>query len=182
MKALTKEVYFLSWSSSLSSTQLSHPRLLYCLTCTKVSLITYWLILFCIPLLLPHQVRLETNIFHPNINIDGKVCLKLLDPRSWIPSTKIIQSKSIKCTPAVCLDRTIKLFFFILLTYIVLEAISGLLEQPDSDDPYVPEIASLHKNNLKEFNRLAVKYTKRYAIEDSKKVIKPMAKKSKPKP
>lgn len=121
-------------------------------------------------------MRLETHIFHPNINIDGRICLKLLDPQYWTPLTKITQSIYLLYIRDFFWDG-LKAFF-----YSVLEAITDLLEQPDSDDPYVPEIASLHKNNLKEFNRLAKKYTKRYAIEKSNKVKKPKAKKSKPTP
>ena len=38
------------------------------------------------------QLRLLVNIFHPNINIDGKICLKMLDPQHWVSSTTMIQS------------------------------------------------------------------------------------------
>ena len=111
----------------------------------------------------------------PTSTLTGKFVWSCL-----ILNTGFLQLRSLKvsiyCTPETFLEG-LKTFF-----YSVLEAISDLLEQPDSDDPFVPEIASLHKNNLKEFNRLAKKYTKRYAIEEGKKVKKPKAKKSKPTP
>jgi hypothetical protein len=88
MKVLTKEVYSLSKLISLSSIQISHHRLLYCVRLQSLFIHSkpdrnYFVF---------YQVRLETNIFHPNINIDGKVCLRLLNPQNWIPSTKIIES------------------------------------------------------------------------------------------
>ena len=83
----------------------------------------------------PPKITFETRIYHPNINGTGGICLDILKDQ-LSPSLNITK---------------------------VLLSICSLLDEPNPDDPLMPEIAQLFKSNKAEFTRIAREHTVKYA-------------------
>jgi ubiquitin-conjugating enzyme E2 D/E len=83
----------------------------------------------------PPKVTFTTKIFHPNINLQGGICLDILKDQ-WSPALSIAK---------------------------VLLSISSLLTDANPKDPLMPDIARLYVENRPEFDRTAREWTRLYA-------------------
>ena len=82
------------------------------------------------------EVYFTTKLFHPNIKFDnGCVCITSLN--NWNKNRTMIE---------------------------VLLSIYILLIKPNPNDPYNKEAADLYKNNIKEFEKKANEFVRKYAL------------------
>ena len=95
----------------------------------------------------PPRVRFLTNIYHPNIDSDGRICLDSLSmpPKgAWKPSLTIAT---------------------------LLTSIQALMSSPNADDGLMADITDEYRQNPKLFNRKARSATLRHATPEKNSLI-----------
>ncbi|CAM1507546.1 Fc.00g071870.m01.CDS01 [Cosmosporella sp. VM-42] len=87
----------------------------------------------------PPALKFVTRIYHPNVTNDslGNICLGLLKPENWKPSTKVRA---------------------------VLEAVRNLLVEPAPDDPLEERIAEEYRRDREAWEANVRKAVERYAM------------------
>lgn len=89
----------------------------------------------------PPMFKFITKVYHPNIDVEGRICLDLLKmpPNgSWKPTVGLAN---------------------------VLVAIQVLLQSPNPDDPLMADIGEEYRNNKEEFERKAKEFTLKHATQ-----------------
>jgi ubiquitin-conjugating enzyme E2 D/E len=89
----------------------------------------------------PPTLRFLCPIYHPNVSEEGALCLDLLKPDAWKPSTQLVD---------------------------VFRCVRLLLAEPNPDDALVPSIAEQFRRDRDVFDATAREWTAKHAPKPSK--------------
>lgn len=84
----------------------------------------------------PPQIKFLTQIFHPNISIEGEICVDFLKEETWIPDYSIGKA---------------------------LIAVDCLLHHPNPDSALNGDAARLYKKDIHQYNQRATDITRVFA-------------------
>ena len=85
----------------------------------------------------PPAVKFITRLYHPNVKTDtGEICAGLLED-NWAPTLNALH----------CIN-----------------VIRNMMAHPELDHPLETDIAQQYSENIKDFEKTALKYTKDYAV------------------
>jgi ubiquitin-conjugating enzyme E2 D/E len=84
----------------------------------------------------PPKIKCKTKIYHPNISSKGHICIDILKTE-WSPALSITK---------------------------VLLSLSSLLNDPNTNDPLVQEIADIYEKDKKKYEKYAREWTSKYAV------------------
>jgi ubiquitin-conjugating enzyme E2 L3 len=84
----------------------------------------------------PPKIVFNTQIYHPNIDEKGQVCLGVIAANNWKPATRIAQ---------------------------VIHSLLDLINEPELDHPLRSNLAEDYRNDKGKFFKTAEESTKKYA-------------------
>ncbi|CAH0392403.1 unnamed protein product [Bemisia tabaci] len=84
----------------------------------------------------PPKITFKTKIYHPNVDEKGQVCLSIISPEHWKPTTKTDQ---------------------------VIQALIALVNDPEPEHPLRVEVADEFVKDRKKFIKNAEEFTKKYS-------------------
>ncbi|KAK0417903.1 hypothetical protein QR680_013272 [Steinernema hermaphroditum] len=99
----------------------------------------------------PPKITFMTKIYHPNVDEKGQVCLPIVAPDNWKPATRTEQGESCIITRRRYMS-----------TFLVMNALLGLVLEPEPDHPLRADIAEEFVKDRKKFMKNAEDYTKKY--------------------
>jgi ubiquitin-conjugating enzyme E2 L3 len=88
----------------------------------------------------PPHVTFSTQIYHPNVDEKGQVCLGLISTENWKPATRTEQ---------------------------VMNALMSLITEPELDHPLRGDLAEEYQRDKKKFLKNAEDHTKKFAEKRS---------------
>uniref|UniRef100_A0A1B6M141 Ubiquitin-conjugating enzyme E2-18 kDa n=1 Tax=Graphocephala atropunctata TaxID=36148 RepID=A0A1B6M141_9HEMI len=80
----------------------------------------------------PPRIVFRTKIYHPNVSEDGQICLPLLQPENWKPTTRLEQ---------------------------VIESLVAMIHTPQPEHSLRPDLAAEYLQNRRKFFRVAEQFT-----------------------
>ena len=117
---------------------------------------------------IPPKVTFTTQIYHPNVDSKGEICVPILKTEIWKPSTKLTDGKRRFPTsfPPILdlLTDLLPLFFSTMLSMTVFNALLSILADPNPDDALDSSIAKIYKENYSGFVIAAELSIQKYAM------------------